>query len=267
MRRPIARDQNQRKRAVSSQVSSWVNFTPRSLPGLQFWLDAADSSTITLSGSSVSQWNDKSGNGINMPQGIAANQPTLVTAGLNGLNVVSFDGNDQLGNQLVSGTVLGRNVSGLTFYYVAAWDALPTTTQVVMLILNNAGTAGRINVNAGTASGKPRFLGRTLDSDAAASVDGATDVSTSFQSYIGVYDYANTDLYLYAKGVLDGSNTSFQTATTTSNTASGFVNVGAQNDSTTAFVGDIAEILIYHSAHTTQERAAVLQYFKRKWGV
>lgn len=39
------------------------------------WLDAADSSTVTLNGSTVSQWNDKSGNGRNAVQATAANQP------------------------------------------------------------------------------------------------------------------------------------------------------------------------------------------------
>ncbi|MFM6394347.1 MAG: hypothetical protein ACKPFH_18075 [Dolichospermum sp.] len=50
------------------------------------WLDAADSSTITLNGSNVSQWNDKSGNGRNATQATAARQPTLVG------NRIQFDG-------------------------------------------------------------------------------------------------------------------------------------------------------------------------------
>lgn len=43
------------------------------------WLDATDASTITLNGTTVSQWNDKSGNGRNATQSTAANQPTYVT--------------------------------------------------------------------------------------------------------------------------------------------------------------------------------------------
>lgn len=42
---------------------------------LSLWLDAADASTITLNGSTVSQWNDKSGNGRHATQATAANQP------------------------------------------------------------------------------------------------------------------------------------------------------------------------------------------------
>lgn len=39
------------------------------------WLDAADASTVTLNGSTVSQWSDKSGNGRNATQSTAASQP------------------------------------------------------------------------------------------------------------------------------------------------------------------------------------------------
>ncbi|CAB4200295.1 hypothetical protein UFOVP1355_38 [uncultured Caudovirales phage] len=48
------------------------------------WLDAEDTSTITLNGSTVSQWNDKSGNNRNAVQATAVNQPTYNTTGLNG---------------------------------------------------------------------------------------------------------------------------------------------------------------------------------------
>jgi hypothetical protein len=48
------------------------------------WLDANDASTITLNGSTVSQWNDKSGNGRNASQATAANQPTYSASNING---------------------------------------------------------------------------------------------------------------------------------------------------------------------------------------
>lgn len=40
-------------------------FDPRSLPNCALWLDAANTSTMTFSGNSILQWNDKSGNGRN----------------------------------------------------------------------------------------------------------------------------------------------------------------------------------------------------------
>lgn len=47
------------------------------------WLDANDTSTITLNGSTVSQWNDKSGNGRHVSQGTAADQPAYQSNALN----------------------------------------------------------------------------------------------------------------------------------------------------------------------------------------
>ena len=65
-------------------------WTPAELDGVQLWLDASDASTITLNGSTVSQWDDKSGNNRHATQATASNQPTYTTAGLNGKNVLTF---------------------------------------------------------------------------------------------------------------------------------------------------------------------------------
>ena len=78
-----------RRRGVLNSVSG---FNPLDLnPAL--WLDAADTTTITASGSPlrVSQWNDKSGNGRNVTQGTGGSQPATGTQTLNGLNVIDFE--------------------------------------------------------------------------------------------------------------------------------------------------------------------------------
>ena len=55
------------------------------------WYDANDSSTITVNSGSVSQWDDKSGNGNHMEQGSFGNQPEWGQgAQINGLNVMHF---------------------------------------------------------------------------------------------------------------------------------------------------------------------------------
>lgn len=59
---------------------------------LALWLDADDASTITLNGSTVSQWDDKSGNDRHASQGTAADQPAYVTNVYNSKPTVRSDG-------------------------------------------------------------------------------------------------------------------------------------------------------------------------------
>ena len=55
------------------------------------WYDASDASTITtISGGNVTNWNDKSGNGVHLVQTIDSDRPSVVTSGINGLNVLQF---------------------------------------------------------------------------------------------------------------------------------------------------------------------------------
>ena len=60
-----------------------MSLTPRA------WWDASDSSTITKSGTAVSQWRDKSGNNYHKNQPTAANQPAVITDGTG--TVIDYD--------------------------------------------------------------------------------------------------------------------------------------------------------------------------------
>lgn len=53
------------------------------------WLDAADSSTITIA-TGVSQWADKSGNARHATQGTGSKQPTVASASLNSKDTIAF---------------------------------------------------------------------------------------------------------------------------------------------------------------------------------
>lgn len=74
------------------------SWTPAALGSdLALWLDAADAGRITLNGSTVSQWNDKSGNNRHVSQPTATNQPTYNLTGFNSRPALVFDGsNDNL---------------------------------------------------------------------------------------------------------------------------------------------------------------------------
>lgn len=61
----------------------YVNTPVTPTSGLSGWWDASDSSTLTVVGGAVSQWNDKSGNGWNVSQSNAALRPSLATGAIN----------------------------------------------------------------------------------------------------------------------------------------------------------------------------------------
>jgi hypothetical protein len=78
------------------------------------WLDAADQSSMTFSGSSVTQMNDKSGNGLNVSA--ASSQPTYVTNGLNGLGTLAFNGSQGLSaGSVTAGKLLGTTGASAIF--------------------------------------------------------------------------------------------------------------------------------------------------------
>jgi len=72
-----------------------VAFTPKSIAGLQLWLDASDQSTMTLNGTTVSEWRSKAGS-ISVAQGPAIAQPTLTANYVGSRSALTFDGGDVL---------------------------------------------------------------------------------------------------------------------------------------------------------------------------
>jgi hypothetical protein len=73
-----------------------TGFTPRSISGLAAWWDASDAASITTVSGRVSQWNDKSGNGVHATQTTANNRPENTSQTLNGRAVMTFDGSNDI---------------------------------------------------------------------------------------------------------------------------------------------------------------------------
>lgn len=108
-------------RQVARIAEVW---TPANLgASLALWLDADDASTITLNGSNVSQWSDKSGNNNNATQATAANQPTYTANGFNGKPVLTFDGTDFMAVNIARDRAQYPNLS-----VIAAYQADVTAT-------------------------------------------------------------------------------------------------------------------------------------------
>ena len=73
--------------------------------GSVLWLKA--DAGVTLSGNSVTNWADQSGNAYNVTQATAANQPTFEASVFNGQPAISFDGGDWLNNTISNPVTAG----------------------------------------------------------------------------------------------------------------------------------------------------------------
>lgn len=231
---------------------------------LSLWLDADDSSTITLNAATVSAWTDKSGNSRNMAQPTAVQQPIYSTFP-SGKPALSFDGGDSLQN-LSPGALL-RNVSGATLAAVASYTNNSAGRCVLGISTPSAGQ-NRATLSANVA-GTTGYLigGRRLDADAFALAGSTSFSAATAIIQIGVLDYANSDSFSYVNGSLDASNTSFQTAGSTSDTDSGALYVGISGSGTNFLIGLVGEIIVTNTALSSDEREKIEGYLAWKWAL
>ena len=104
----------------TTMSNTWINRPiPLIIKNCELWLDSADEATISLSGSKVSQWNDKSGEGNNFIQATESLQPEYLYNEVNGLNACYFYDSDMGGGDILAPT----NVNEFTMLLVMVLDA------------------------------------------------------------------------------------------------------------------------------------------------
>ena len=227
---------------IGASKNIW-GFDPRTIPGCALWLDPADTSTVTLNGSNVSQLRDKSGLGYNMSQSTAGNQPTYSTA-LNGNRMLTFT--------QASSTRLS-NVSFPAFIG-------PRAASYFLVEYNMTGTGnpGPFGYSAG-----PNF-GIIMQYNA-----GFTGGLQPFQSGITSFTSGTPRLtFLYKAN--NGTNmigfvngTSQSVSDSTSGTYSGTFSVGSGPN---GFIsGNICELIIFNTVLTTAQRQQIEGYLAWKW--
>ena len=225
-------------------------FNPTQISGTQFWLDAADPSVVIKSGTTVTAWNDKSGNGYNLNalpmnnwqgQGNAI-YPSVGTA-INNLNTIYFSA----WAGLKQGTVLngaknlywvGRIASGGTTYFLMGADSYYDWHA-------NGGPGTTILASAYAQSGI------LAASPASQYTSGANAVvNTSFSNI--VYPSAGDISLLSVAGIT--GNTRYQ-------------GVCFDRQDHTGWCGDLGEVVIYSTALTTAQHQQVEGYLAWKWGL
>ena len=224
-------------------------WTPAALgSSLALWLDADDFSTITLNGSTVSQWRDKSGNGCHASQGTPVNQPTYTVNGLNGKPALTFDGvNDRLAT---ASTTLGITSSA----------TLVVVTQLSSRTPPEQGIVGSDDLNTRfgffiTGINTMRWNPVTINTIEASSVVGA-------QILVGTAQFGATALFRNGTSIATGTDSTGTMSSTP-------FNIGNMLPGTTLphFSGPIAEVVASSSALFATDIQKLVGYLAHKRGL
>ena len=216
------------------------------------WYDAADATTITQSGGTISKWEDKSGNGYDATQVVSAEEPSTGST-LNGLDTIYFDGTGK--NFDIPNVTL---VSDFSIYVVAQKTGREDQYNGSIVISN--GTADNLaNWGLFWGSGANNKITYYDNGDRFSN----TEVNQN-QYYISsaLRDTGATQIDFWLNGNDDGQNVTISGAGTTfSDSFIGTDQYGAN------FAGNIAEIIVIASYQSDANRQKIEGYLAWKWGL
>ena len=216
------------------------------------WLDAADADTITLNSGNVSQWDDKSGNARHYTQGTSAQQPAYLTAEVNGLNVLDFNGSS-------------HNLERIT-----TDKGLPVSTEMTVFEVFRRASVGILSnlLGGANASGTPYSLQWWTDNvrysglrnlNAGFGTHGTADTATGH--FISSLKRDATNVTLWSNGTQVGTPQAAQSASASPN----LLYVGRR--ATNYHNGQILEIIAVASALSDADRQKIEGYLAWKWGL
>lgn len=233
-----------------------VTIVPTQIAGCALWLDATDSTSMTLSGANVAEWRDKSSNAY---AGTAVSSPTLQANSINGLSAVQFNGSSQY---ITFGNVLNVGTSHLHVFVITRF----TGDAAVIGKSSYRANLGRWSIYRGASDGG---LGFSVDASPGAFAPFA-DTTTTTQLLRGSWD--RSTLSITQNGTQRASATLANTTSNLTNTDN--LLVGAYGNSTGTGVqpgfflnGVIGEILVYIGTLTVSQRQQIEGYLAWKWGL
>jgi hypothetical protein len=214
------------------------------------WLDAADAGTITLNGTTVSQWADKSGNNRHATQANAADQPTY---GVSNFSLPSVNFLDKF----MSMPAISAAASNWAAYGVfRQTETSPPNNDSLFASTSSfngsfqIGSGGTLLTVSASSDASGTFIGATIDPSIAA-----------VPRILGIE--ANTSGYFtYLNGTASGSNT----AGTILNSAQNGMKLGQNRNGGLYLQGNHAEWVILNGVPSTDVRQRLEGYFSWKWG-
>jgi hypothetical protein len=244
-------------------------FSPADIANLQAWYDAADTATISVSGTAVTQWNDKSANGYNVTQGTGARRPTSGVNTQNGKNVISFDGNDLLQAATASNWTFINNATGATIFFAIYFNASAVENTVLATAFSSAHT-GFFSSKSGSDILVGLVYRGVASTETSVLVSGSLpDNSAKYVSM--VLDNANaTAANRLIFKINGGSNITGNTSTASLSTSAPFqpLIIGAYDSAGSGGLnGNVCEVIIYSGQLAAGDITAVNSYLASKWAI
>jgi hypothetical protein len=257
-------------RGKAGLFSRFQPFSPTSLAGLTGWWDASDASTLfddssngspSTADGQVGRIEDKSGsgNGRHFTTAPSSVMPIRKISQQNGRDVVRFDGvNDLMGTSQAFSSFVDSSQG--TVFVVCKATAVDT----------NSGTQPSNDVVLTEAGGAHGFVMLRSDDTAAAFGFGVspfayttaslTYVPGSWKVFSTLHD--GTDLAFHIN-----SGSPATGALATRNFMGSSLVLGANNNVSQFFDGDVGEIITYNVALSSGDRVKVETYLMNKWGI
>lgn len=235
-------------------------FDPRSIPGLQVWFDATKRSSLTFNGSTISQWNDLSGNGRHATQAVGANQPTYSATSMNGRPGLEFTTSV---TNLMDSTATLANIFG---------EATTSAKMSAFAVMRNlSGSGASFGGGTSPADGRFHYIVRRVGDAGFFDVSNAASGRLQTSHTLAQAEAAAIHSLLKNGGAQTVRYNGVQNATA-SNTTVGLVNTTAllQIGKSAGGQGGAAvfsELLFYNRALTSTEIATVEKYLARKFGL
>jgi hypothetical protein len=216
----------------TTTVARPATFLPTSYPGLQVWLDASDSSTLTLSGSNVTAWRDKSGSGNTPLVDTASGTPTWNSTRR---SVVTGGGRFR--------TQLGTNPREYGFFVFQAYNSSPAD-----FFAGSGNYSRRIQVGTSDINFSTYAISWIIN----------TGTVTFPSNSTRLFRYDTTSRITLNGGSIDVSGNALSTFTYQTDN---WAHLGA-------FSGEIMEAVIYQNVDLTATQISTVEgYLAWKWGL
>jgi hypothetical protein len=215
-------------------------FNPKTIAGLALWMDASEYNAST------GTWADKSGNGRDFSQAIAANRPIVSAVTQNARAILEFDGsNDQL-------------IQSSNFLQVA-------NCTMFAAFKRNGNTFGGVIASSNNADRSPGII---IDSSRGA-IRGFNNVSLSAAAAVDSFNITSGTVTNGATVMFtNGTQISSTAASNTLDTSGTTTAIGSYRTTQANYLnGYIGEIIVYTRVLTVSERRRVEGYLGKKWGI